>query len=69
LTKVDADSGKILWKYHSSLPMVAAITPTAGGVVFTGDLDGNLLAFDEASGKILFQKKQGGQSEAESLPT
>ena len=49
--------------------MVAAITPTAGGVVFTGDLDGNLLAFDEASGKILFQKKQGGQSEAESLPT
>ena len=60
LTAVDADSGKTLWKYHSSLPMVAAITPTAGGVVFTGDLDGNLLAFDGASGKILFQKKAGG---------
>ena len=40
--------------------MVAAITPTAGGVVFTGDLEGNLLAFDGASGKLLFQNKAGG---------
>ncbi len=60
LTAVDADSGKTLWKYHSSLPMVAAITPTASGVIFTGDLEGNLLAFDGASGKLLFQNKAGG---------
>ena len=60
LTAVDADNGKVLWKYHSALPMVAAITPTAGGVVFTGDLEGNLLAFDGASGKLLFQNKAGG---------
>lgn len=60
LTAVDADNGKVLWKYHSALPMVAAITPTAGGVVFTGDLEGNLLAFDGASGKLLFQNKTAG---------
>jgi alcohol dehydrogenase (cytochrome c) len=60
LTAVEADSGKVLWKYHSPGPMFAAITPTAGGVVFTGDMEGNLLALDAASGKMLFQSKAGG---------
>jgi alcohol dehydrogenase (cytochrome c) len=40
LSSIDAGSGKVLWKYHSSQPMVAAITPTAGGIIFTGDLEG-----------------------------
>ena len=35
-------------------PMVAALTPTAGGLVFTGDLNGNLLALDATSGKLLY---------------
>jgi alcohol dehydrogenase (cytochrome c) len=36
-------------------PMVAALTPTAGGVLFTGDLNGNLLGLDAGSGKILYR--------------
>lgn len=60
LTAVDADSGKVLWKYHSSLPLVAAVTPTAGGIVFTGDLEGNLLALDAASGKPLLKTMTSG---------
>jgi alcohol dehydrogenase (cytochrome c) len=36
------------------------MTPTAGGVVFTGDLDAHLLAFDAASGKVLLKTKAGG---------
>ncbi|MET0986566.1 MAG: PQQ-binding-like beta-propeller repeat protein [Steroidobacteraceae bacterium] len=59
LHAVGADSGKVLWKY-STLPMVAAITPTAGGGVFTGNLTGALLAFDAANGKLLYQIKAGG---------
>ena len=39
--------------------MVAAITATAGGLVFTGDLDGQLLAFDAASGKELWRQATG----------
>jgi alcohol dehydrogenase (cytochrome c) len=35
--------------------MIAAVTPTAGSVVFTGDLDGNLLALNAASGKVLYR--------------
>ena len=60
LHAVDAETGKVLWKYRSLQPMVAGITPTAGGVVFTGDLLGNLLAFHAANGKVLFETKAGG---------
>ena len=59
LYAVDADSGKVIWKYRSSQPLVAAVTPTAGGVVFTGDLLGNLLAFDARTGRVLLQKNAG----------
>ena len=60
LHAVDAETGKLLWKYHSPEPMIAGITPTAGGLVFTGDLLGTLLAFDAATGKVLLQTKAGG---------
>jgi alcohol dehydrogenase (cytochrome c) len=36
--------------------MVAAATPTAGGVLLTGDTKGNFLAFDAANGKVLLRK-------------
>ena len=40
--------------------MYAAITPTAGGVLFTGDLDGNFLALDARSGDTLYSFDTGG---------
>jgi alcohol dehydrogenase (cytochrome c) len=39
--------------------MVAAITATAGGLVFTGDLDGRLLAYDALTGKELWRDATG----------
>ena len=57
---VDADNGKVLWRYHATLPMVASLTPTAGGIVLTGDLDGNVLAFDAASGRVLLNIAASG---------
>jgi alcohol dehydrogenase (cytochrome c) len=60
LTAVDAETGKVLWVYKTSMPLAAGITPTAGGVVFTGDLEGNFLAFNDATGDILFKDKAGG---------
>ncbi|MFZ2340923.1 MAG: PQQ-binding-like beta-propeller repeat protein [Bacteroidales bacterium] len=60
ITSVNAETGKVLWQYHAPRPMLAALTPTAGGLLLTGDLDGNLLVFDAASGKILLSKKAGG---------
>src|SRR5262249_50191849 len=33
LSALDADTGKIKWQYHSDAPIVAGVTPTAGGIV------------------------------------
>jgi PQQ enzyme-like repeat protein len=46
ITAVDADNGKALWKYDADTSMVASVTPTAGGLLLTGDTKGN---FDGAA--------------------
>jgi PQQ-dependent dehydrogenase (methanol/ethanol family) len=56
---VKAD-GSMTWRYHSPTPMTAAVTPTAGGVVFTGDLNGEFLALDARSGEVLYRFNTGG---------
>ena len=60
LTAVDAEDGHVLWKYRAPQPLCAAVTPTAGGVVLTGDLEGNFLAFDAGTGKLISKKQTGG---------
>jgi len=40
LNSVDAATGKIRWARRFDAPMVSAVTPTAGGVLFTGTLSG-----------------------------
>ena len=56
LTAIDADSGAVQWKYRSTLPMVAGVTPTAGGVVFTGEMNGDAIALDATSGKVVWRQ-------------
>jgi PQQ-dependent dehydrogenase (methanol/ethanol family) len=53
-TAIDPSTGRARWHIKMATPMVAALTPTAGGLVFTGDLNGNLLGLDATSGKILY---------------
>ncbi len=53
ITAVDADTGVVRWRHETPAPMVAGIAVTATGLVFTAGLDGDLLAFDAASGKVL----------------
>jgi alcohol dehydrogenase (cytochrome c) len=57
---IDATTGKLVWARTSSTPMLAGLTPTAGGVVFTGDLDGYFLTLDAATGKVLYRFDTGG---------
>jgi alcohol dehydrogenase (cytochrome c) len=59
VTAFDAESGQIRWKIQTPKPMVAAITATAGGLVFTGDLDGSMLAYDASTGKELWRHATG----------
>lgn len=57
---VDADSGTWKWRFKSNYPIVGAMTPTAGGVVFFGDLGGNFYALDSATGEKLWGADLGG---------
>ena len=59
LTSFDADNGGVRWKYHAAKPMLAAVTPTAGGVVFAADMGGQFYAFDAANGRVLWQTDTG----------
>ena len=50
----DADTGIWKWRAKSNYPILAGITPTAGGVVFFGDLGGNFYALDSSTGQKLW---------------
>ncbi|MGH8377557.1 MAG: PQQ-binding-like beta-propeller repeat protein, partial [Gammaproteobacteria bacterium] len=60
VTAVNAATGAVRWNFHTTTPVVAGVTPTAGGVVFTGDMAGNLYAFDATTGKVLLKYDSGG---------
>jgi alcohol dehydrogenase (cytochrome c) len=60
LMATDADSGKVKWKFKAEAPILSGVTPTKGGIVFAGDMNGNAFAFDAGTGKILWQTKFDG---------
>jgi len=60
VTAVDGTSGKTLWRYHAGAPILAGLTATAGGVLFTGDSHGTFLALDSATGRQLEKIDVGG---------
>jgi quinoprotein glucose dehydrogenase len=70
MVAVDLKAGKILWKspvgttedraplgiaFNWGTPLVNGVAITAGGLVFTGAMDGYLRAFDARSGEELWQ--------------
>ena len=57
---VDADSGVWKWRLKSNYPILGGMTPTAGGVVFFGDIGGNFYALDAATGQKLWGQELGG---------
>jgi alcohol dehydrogenase (cytochrome c) len=60
LTAFDASTGQEKWRYDAAKPMIAGVTTTAGDLIFTADLAGNLLALDATSGKVLLRSELGG---------
>jgi len=60
INAVDPRSGKMAWRVHTPAPMYAALTPTAGNVLFTGDLDGNFLVLNSRTGKEIYRFDTGG---------
>ena len=60
INAVDPATGKMAWRVKWPTPMYAALTPTAGNVLFTGDLSGNFLTLDARTGKTLYSFDTGG---------
>jgi alcohol dehydrogenase (cytochrome c) len=57
---VDAGDGRVRWRYHAASPVLSGATPTAGGLVFSGESAGNLLVFDARDGALLKSLPMGG---------
>jgi len=55
LTAFDVGTGTAKWQYKSPYPMRSSVLATAGGLVFTGDLEGEVLALDARSGQVLWK--------------
>jgi alcohol dehydrogenase (cytochrome c) len=60
VSAVDADTGVWKWRLKSNYPILGGMTPTAGGVVFFGDIGGNFYALDAANGQKLWGQDLGG---------
>jgi len=59
VTAIDADTGEIKWRIASPTPMVAGVLTTAGDVVITGDLNGDLIAWHARTGAELWRHATG----------
>jgi alcohol dehydrogenase (cytochrome c) len=59
ITAVDADSGTVRWRHRTTMPMLGAVTTTAGGLVFAGELTGDAVALDTRTGAELWRQSTG----------
>ncbi len=55
-----AATGELAWKFKAPAPIVGGVTPTAGGLVFFGDVDGHAYALDAENGKTLWSRDLPG---------
>jgi alcohol dehydrogenase (cytochrome c) len=55
LQSMDLGGRKLGWRQDLVAPISTSVLATAGGVLFAGDLDPALLAFDDRDGKVLWR--------------
>jgi alcohol dehydrogenase (cytochrome c) len=57
---VNASTGKPVWHYHAESPVLSGVTPTAGGVLFSGESSGDFLVLNARNGKLIKKQNLGG---------
>ena len=60
ITAMDGATGRVLWRYETDGQTQAGLVPTKSGLLFAGDVRGNLLAFDARNGAVLRHIDVGG---------
>jgi alcohol dehydrogenase (cytochrome c) len=67
LKAIDPLTGKAKWEAPSDIPRFSGVLSTAGGLVFSGRLTGELEAFDADTGSKLWQFKTGSGIEGQPI--
>jgi alcohol dehydrogenase (cytochrome c) len=57
---IDAANGSVRWREQWATPLVAGLTATSGGLLFSGDLNNDFLAIDASNGMTLYRFNTGG---------
>ena len=61
LLALDYQTGKVVWRRESGAGIGSpGILTTAGHLLFSGDISGNLFALDPATGQVLWHTRGGG---------
>jgi alcohol dehydrogenase (cytochrome c) len=55
---ISAETGKTLWKYEQRAGMMSLVA-TGGGLIFGGDTNGRFRAFDQDTGRVLWEVNLG----------
>lgn len=57
LQAMDVENHKLAWEHNQVAPISTGLLSTGGGLLFAGDIEPSLKAFDDATGKLLWQAK------------
>jgi alcohol dehydrogenase (cytochrome c) len=69
LRAIDPATGARKWEFRYLNPSTAGLLTTASGLIFTGDSEGNVLALDSRSGKLLWRYQMGAPLHGASATT
>jgi len=57
LQAIDLEQQAFTWRHRQPSPVISSLLATAGGLVFAGDMDRWLKAFDDRNGELLWQTR------------
>ena len=60
LRALDWKTGELKWEFKVHTPPWCGVLSIAGGVVFSGTMEGDFLALDAVTGKLLWRIQTGG---------
>ncbi|MBI5616132.1 MAG: PQQ-binding-like beta-propeller repeat protein [Gammaproteobacteria bacterium] len=64
LSAIDLESGRIAWQTKTPQPLLGGVLATAGGLLFTGEGNGEVSAFDAGDGRKLWSHKASAGANA-----
>jgi alcohol dehydrogenase (cytochrome c) len=59
LRAIDPATGSVRWEFRFHSPSLSGVLSTESGVIFSGDMDGNIMALEATSGKNLWHFQSG----------